>query len=193
MRNIGLLGGTFDPPHFGHLIMAEEALCQAHLDEVWFLPSYTPPHLERKAGAIVSDPEHRIEMVKRAILGNQYFKLSLIEYERKGKSYTYDTLLALRDRFPEDAFSFIIGADMVNDLIKWYRYEDLIKMVRFIAFHRAELVPEIPAGAEIHFARMPRIDLSSSLIRKRIREHRPWRYFLPENVKTYIEENRLYE
>ncbi|MGV3487555.1 MAG: nicotinate-nucleotide adenylyltransferase [Tuberibacillus sp.] len=190
---IGLLGGTFDPPHFGHLIMAEEALMQCALDEIWFLPSYLPPHAERKTSAHPLSAEHRLEMVQLAISGNARFQLSLIEYERKGKSYTYKTIHELREKYPEHQFYFIIGADMVNDLPKWVRFDEIKRQVTFIGFNRAGVVWHAPEGVHIIKAVMPEIGISSSIVRKKIGEQGAWHYLVPDQVKKYIEVNGLYE
>lgn len=190
---VGLLGGTYDPPHMGHLIMAEEALIQCGLDEIWFLPSYSPPHAERKASSHPIPAEHRLDMVQLAIESNECFQISLLEYERKGKSYTYETLQELKTSSPENEFYFIIGADMVNDLPKWYRFEDIKKMVTFIGFNRSGVTLHPPEDIKLIEAHMPEIGVSSSLIRKKIREHGAWHYLVPEKIKQYIEENHLYE
>ncbi|MFC7393279.1 nicotinate-nucleotide adenylyltransferase [Scopulibacillus cellulosilyticus] len=189
MKKIGLIGGTFDPPHLGHLAIAEEAADACRLDEVWFLPSYIPPHKDR----LVTDSDHRIAMVDRAIEDNPLFKLSLIEIKRKGRSYTYDTLYELKRRYPDDQFYFIIGADMVDDLPNWYKIDQLAKLTSFIGFKRPGYTFKKPEGVTIIPVEMPQIDISSSMIRKRINQHRSYRYFLCENVKKYIEEKGLYE
>lgn len=188
MKKIGILGGTFDPPHLGHLIMAQEVLEKAQLDEIWFLPSYIPPHKERD----VTDATHRIEMVKQAIADNPSFNVSLIEYERKGRSYTYDTLLGLKESHPNHDFYFIIGADMVLDLPNWYRFEELDQLAHFIGVARPGYVFETPKEVKVIPIEMPEIDISSSQIRERIREGKNYRYFLTEGVKRYIKERGLY-
>jgi nicotinate-nucleotide adenylyltransferase len=188
VRKIGLLGGTFDPPHIGHLIMAEEARVRVELDEVWFMPTYIPPHKNR----VVTEPHHRIEMVKRAIATNPSFFLSLIEHERKGLSYTVETVEALQEDDPLDAFYFILGGDMVNDLPNWYRVQDLIKKVTFVAFERNGYPLDPIPNLDIVYADMPTIDISSTMIRKKIKRREPIRYYLPESVKDYIEETGLY-
>ena len=188
VRKIGLFGGTFDPPHIGHLILAEEARAKAVLDEVWFLPTYIPPHKNR----VVSDPHHRIEMVKRAIASNPSFSLSLIEHERKGLSYTIDTVEALKEEYPDVAFFFLLGGDMVNDLPNWYRVQDLIKKVTFVAFERSGYPLDPISHLDIVYAQMPTIDISSTVLREKIKRNEPIRYYLPESVKDYIEETGLY-
>src|SRR5699024_3722169 len=122
MRRIGILGGTFDPPHIGHLIIAEEVRAAQNLDEVWFIPSYEPPHKHR---AFV-DSADRVEMVKRAIAGNPYFSINTIEVNRLGKSYTFDTMKLLKEENPDASFYFIIGADMVEYLPHWKYIDKLI-------------------------------------------------------------------
>lgn len=186
---IGLLGGTFDPPHYGHLIMAEEAREQAGLDEVWFLPTYLPPHKKRQ----VTEAEHRIEMVNRAIRENPYFKLNVIEHERKGRSYTIDTILALKAIHPEHDFFFVVGGDMVEDLPNWYRIDELKTLISFIGISRTGFHHEWHKGFNVVEIDMPAIDLSSTLIRERLRSKRSCRYFLPDSVRSYIEETGLYE
>jgi nicotinate-nucleotide adenylyltransferase len=188
VRKIGLFGGTFDPPHIGHLILAEEARAKAGLDQVWFLPTYIPPHKSRR----VTDPHHRIEMVSRAIASNSAFSLSLIEHERKGLSYTVDTVEALKKDYPNEAFFFLLGGDMVNDLPNWYRVEDLIKLVTFVAFDRSGFPLDPLPNLNILYAEMPTIDISSTLIREKIKRREPVRYYLPESVKDYIEETGIY-
>jgi len=190
---IGLLGGTFDPPHLGHLIMAEEALVQCAMDEIWFLPSYLPPHAERKTSARPISAEHRLEMVQLAIKENNQFQLSLIEYERKGKSYTYETLNELHEKYQEHEFNFIIGADMVSDLPKWVHFDEIKKKVTFIGFNRSGVEWNAPEGISLIKAIMPEIGISSSLVREKIHENGAWQYLVPARVKKYIEVNGLYE
>lgn len=185
---IGLLGGTFDPPHLGHLIMAEEARLSAQLDEVWFLPTFLPPHKDRE----VTDAQQRIEMLKRAIFSNPYFKVNLIEQERKGRSYTIDTIQLLKNQYPEHTFRFIIGGDMVEDLPNWHRFEDLKHMIGFIGINREGYELNHDRDLNLLEVTIPTIDVSSTTIRARLREGLSCRYFMPENVCLYIEENGLY-
>ncbi|RYM05286.1 nicotinate-nucleotide adenylyltransferase [Sporolactobacillus sp. THM7-7] len=191
MKKIGLLGGTFDPPHLAHLLIAEEALESCRLDEVWFLPSYMPPHRQGKVTHTSAD--NRVEMVRRAISDNDRFKLSLIEIDRKGRSYTVDTLTELTKKYTEDRFYFILGADMVSDLATWHRVGDLCRLTSFIAFRRPGYPAEHPDYADVIYIDMPEVDISSSYLRERLKAGRSCRYFLPDGVKKYIEERRLYE
>lgn len=190
MKKIGILGGTFDPPHLGHLIIAEEAYHSCKLDEVWFMPVNQPPHKNR----IISEAGDRFNMVKIAIATNPHFKLCDIELEREGRSYTVDTIRELKSRYPDCAFYFIIGGDMAEDLPNWRGINELAQMVSFIAFERPGFTE--PKGNDlVKMVKIPSpaIRLSSTELRTRIRENRTTTYYLPEEVKKYIEENRLYE
>ncbi|GIO22060.1 nicotinate-nucleotide adenylyltransferase [Oceanobacillus sp. J11TS1] len=186
MKKIGILGGTFNPPHIGHLWIAEEVRIRKQLDEIWFVPTRTPPHKE----TAVLDAAHRLEMLRLAIQGNPHFHINALELEREGKSYTYDTVKELTAKYHEDAFSFIIGSDMVEYLPKWYRVDELVKMVRFIGVSRpgSELQTTYPIDClEIH-----PLDISSTFIRNRLGDGEFVRYLLPSAVMNYIKENRIY-
>lgn len=187
MRRIGILGGTFDPPHLGHLIIAEEVRIAQGLEEIWFIPSQDPPH-KQKAHASAED---RVEMVQRAIEGNHCFKLNSIEVNRQGKSYTLDTMKILKDEYPDDSFYFIIGADMVEYLPNWYRIDELIKLTSFIGVRR--LGSQLNATYPVDVVDIPYIEISSTLIRERLHKRASVKYFLPEAVIRYIKEKRLYE
>ncbi|WP_010630256.1 nicotinate-nucleotide adenylyltransferase [Sporolactobacillus vineae] len=191
MKKIGLMGGTFDPPHQMHLLIAQEALEACRLDEVWFLPTYDPPHIQGKVAQTSADD--RVQMVRRAISGNSRFRISLVEVERGGKSYTVETVRELTRRFPDDRFYFILGADMVDDLPNWHGIEELCRMTSFIAFRRPGFPAENPAHADVAYINMPLIDISSSLIRDRLQEGRSCRYFMPDAVIDYIKGRHLYE
>lgn len=191
MKKIGLMGGTFDPPHLMHLLIAQEALESCRLDEVWFLPTCQPPHIQGKVAQ--SSPEDRVEMVKRAISGNDRFRISLAEVERGGKSYTVETLRELTDKFPGNQFYFILGADMVDDLPNWHGIDELCRLTSFIAFRRPGFASENPAHADVTYIDMPLIDISSSRIRERLQEGRSCRYFLTDAVIEYIKGRHLYE
>lgn len=187
--DIAILGGTFDPPHYGHLIIAEEVLDACSFDEVWFMPSPTPPHkMEEK----ITDSDHRIEMVKRAISGNERFRICLFEFKREGPSYTYDTMKALMRKYPEHHFSFLIGADMVEYLPKWHRVDELVQIVSLIGVGRPGFSLHSPYGKFIREVEVPEIEISSSFLRKRFEENGNTRYFLPDQVREYIKEKGLY-
>ncbi|MEC5422188.1 nicotinate-nucleotide adenylyltransferase [Virgibacillus sp. C22-A2] len=187
MKRVGILGGTFDPPHLGHLIIGEEVRLALNLEEIWFVPSHLPPHKE-SAKTSATD---RINMLMKALDGNSFFSINTIETERLGKSYTFDTIKALQKEFPDTEFYFIIGADMVEYLQHWHRIDELINMVSFVGVKRA--------GYKLHSAYpiievdIPAIEISSTLIRDRLSTNETVRYLMPETVYTYIKEKQLYE
>lgn len=188
MSRIGLMGGTFDPPHLGHLLIAEQAREQLGLDEVWFLPAAIPPH---KAG--FSRAEDRIEMTRRAIVAQPNFKLSLIEFERHEPSYTVETMKRLRKIYPENTFFFLIGADSLESLEKWYDYETLVTLVTFGAVARPGSRYRIPKQADVRTIDMPQLEISSTDIRERARRDKSIKYLVPLEVETYIKERNLYD
>lgn len=187
MKRVGILGGTFDPPHLGHLLIAEEAKEQLGLTEIWFIPSFEPPH-KRKAN---TSAKERLEMLQKAVASNDSFKISTVEVDRLGKSYTFDTMDRLVTTYPDITFYFIIGADMVAYLPKWYRIEDLLQKVNFVGVGRSGY--NLETDYPIRTLTIPMIDVSSSLIRDRIRQKCSIRYLLPEDVESYIKGKRLYE
>ncbi len=188
MKKIGILGGTFDPPHNGHLLIANEVLDVLSLDEVWFMPNQEPPHKLKSNGA---STQNRIEMLELAIDGHPNFQIEKIELERTGRSYTIDTMKLVKERYPSDEFYFIIGADMVEYLPKWNKIDELVKMVQFVGVNRPDYLEESPYP--IINVTVPEIGVSSKLVRNRIKEERTIRYLVPDLVRTYIEENMLYE
>lgn len=187
MKRIGILGGTFDPPHAGHLLIAEETRLALELAEIWFIPSYEPPHKNRA----MMNEKHRIAMLKGAIADNPSFAINLIEIERSGKSYTIDTMAALHAMYPDTVFYFIIGADMVEYLPNWHRIDELIDLVQFAGVRRAgyNLETKYPV-IEID---IPTFNVSSSMVRSRLKNKKTVRYLVPDSVETYIKELRLYE
>ncbi|WP_246940554.1 nicotinate-nucleotide adenylyltransferase [Bacillus pinisoli] len=188
MRKIGILGGTFDPPHNGHLLIAYEVLNALNLDEVWFMPAHVPPH---KQDDHVSCSIHRLEMVKKAISGHKQFKLQPIELEREGSSYSYDTIKILKETYIEDELFFIIGGDMIEYLPKWYKIEELVKMITFVGVGRAGYSND--SIYPIIHVEMPLFEVSSSFIRERYKAGGNTEVLVPPLVKKYIEENRIYE
>ncbi|WP_080874674.1 nicotinate-nucleotide adenylyltransferase [Oceanobacillus timonensis] len=186
MKKIGILGGTFNPPHIGHLWIAEEVRIRKQLDEIWFIPTSTPPHKETE----VLDAAHRLEMLRLAIQDNPHFQVNALELEREGKSYTYDTVQELTTNYSEVDFRFIIGGDMVAYLPKWNRINELVQMIHFIGVSRPGYTLETPYAVErleIH-----PLDISSTFIRNRLEEGEKVRYLLPDDVMNYIKENRIY-
>nr|WP_078428869.1 nicotinate-nucleotide adenylyltransferase [Alkalihalobacterium alkalinitrilicum] len=189
MRKIGILGGTFDPPHIGHLLIAQEVLEQCKLDEIWFMPANIPPH---KKTNDVSSVDDRIEMVTKAIDGADQFVVSTIELERTGPSYTVDTLKELKMKLPDVDFYFIIGGDMIEQLHTWERIDELFEYVTFVGLGRPGYSETSTYEEKMVLLTIPQVDISSSSIRDRIKEGRSIRYFVPESVRHFIEERELY-
>lgn len=194
MKKIGIMGGTFDPVHIGHLIAAETALDKGGLDEVWFIPTADPP---MKNKVPLADAGHRYEMVLLAIQGHARFRALDMELKRGGVSYSYDTVNALRLRFPEGKFSYIIGSDRMNDLPGWHRIRELAELVHFIGFERPSDKPAIeslPAYLQeaVLMLEMPQIGISSTEVRERLRTGQSVRYLVPAAVYEYLRRHGLY-
>lgn len=187
MKKVGILGGTFNPPHQGHLIIANEVCHSLGLHEVWFMPNQEPPHKTKAAGA---SNEDRVAMLEAAIKGNTLFKVEKAELERQGPSYTYETMRILKERYPQHQFYFIIGADMVEYLAKWHKIDELLNLVTFVGVQRPGYSME--TSYPIETVEVPAIDLSSSMIRERLHEGGTVQYILPDSVIRYIRENKLY-
>lgn len=196
MTKIGIMGGTFDPIHVGHLIAAQSALEGAGLDEVWFVPSYAPPLKDHEPGA---ESLARLEMTMLATEPEPRFRVLDVELGRGGVSYTIDTARELASRYPQHEFVYIIGSDRVNDLAKWHRIEELAETVRFIGLERpGEPLPDpdsLPAylRERVAFVPMPHIAISSTAIRARAASGLSIRYYVPDSVYFYIQRNGLYE
>ncbi|MCF2646841.1 MULTISPECIES: nicotinate-nucleotide adenylyltransferase [Bacillaceae] len=188
MKKVGILGGTFDPPHIGHLIIANEVLHAKKLDEIWFMPNQEPPH-KMKSGDVTN--AHRVDMVQLSIEAHTSFRIQTIEMDREGKSYTFDTMKLLEEAYPDIDFYFIIGADMVEYLPKWYKIQELLKMVQFISVNRPKY--ELETDYPVQYVKVPDINISSSLIRERVKAGETISFLVRDAVKRYIEENRLYE
>ncbi|HEK9101443.1 TPA: nicotinate-nucleotide adenylyltransferase [Bacillus pseudomycoides] len=188
MKKIGIIGGTFDPPHYGHLLIANEVYDALALDEIWFLPNQIPPH---KQDRNITSVENRLDMLELAIGQEEYFSVCLEELKREGPSYTYDTMLQLTKKHPDVQFYFIIGGDMVEYLPKWYNIEKLLQLVTFVGVARPGYTLNTPY--EIVTVEIPEFAVSSSLLRKRHKEKKTCKYLLPEQVQVYIERNGLYE
>ncbi|MDF2926765.1 MAG: nicotinate (nicotinamide) nucleotide adenylyltransferase [Paenibacillaceae bacterium] len=192
---VGIMGGTFDPVHQGHLLAAELAREAGGFDEVWFMPSYAPPH---KQPGPVATPGQRLEMVRLAIADHPSFRTTDIEIRMGGTSYTYDTVEMLQGRYPSVRFTYIIGGDMVMYLPKWYRINELVERIGFMGLARPgapvhlELLPA-SIRSRVTLVPMLQMELSSTEIRRRRHEGLTVRYMVPEAVRMYMEVNRLYE
>jgi nicotinate-nucleotide adenylyltransferase len=194
-QRIGIMGGTFDPIHHGHLVAAEIARSKFALDTVVFVPSGHPPHKQSLPG----HAEQRLMMTLLATVTNPYFQVSRSEVDRIGPSYTYDTLLEFSELFgPKSKFYFITGADAVLEMLSWRNAEKLISLCSFIAAtrpgYRLTDVRQLPDNfrEKIETMRVPALSISSTDIRRRIREGKPIKYLLPEAVETYIYKQGLY-
>jgi len=200
LRKIGISGGTFDPIHYGHLIVAEQIRESLGLDKVIFIPSGAPPH---KDNSKVTAAEHRFNMVCEAVKTNPYFEVSRIELEREGYSYTVDTMEQLNALYGEETrLFFITGADVIPELLTWKEYEKLFGLCEFIAvlrpgYKKDDFIKEIEYlkatySAKIHTVHAPLIGISSTIIRDRVRNHKSIKYLVPEGVEDYIVKNGLY-
>ena len=193
MQRLGILGGTFDPIHIGHVLLALFAQEQLSLDTVLFVPAADPPH--KDATPPLAPAEDRWAMVERAIAGFPGFQGSRIELERPGKSYTFDTLAQLRGTFPGSALYLIIGADNIPQMATWHRPQGILEQCTVVAGSR--ITGEWNADPELVermlFVDTPLIQLSSTQIRQRLEQDRSIRYMVPEPVETYIREKGLYQ
>jgi len=194
-RRVGVMGGTFDPIHYGHLVTAEEAVMQFGLEEVVFVPT---GHPWMKADRDVSSPEHRYLMTVVATASNPRFSVSRVEIDRAGPTYTVDTLRALGDEYPDAELFFISGADAILEIIEWKDPEDVLSLAHFIAatrpgYNLARFEAAAPTShPKVSTMDVPALAISSSDIRRRVREGRAIRYLLPEGVKSLIEKVGLY-
>lgn len=188
-EKVGILGGTFNPPHLGHLIMAEQVKDQLGLDRILFMPTADPPHSSANKKTISSDL--RVEMLELALMGNADFELELYEVEQGGKNYSYDTMKALTELYPGVEFYFIIGGDMIADLPTWYRIEELVELVQFVGIKRPGYVSE--TNFPIIMVDTTETDISSSAIRDKVSRNCSIKYLVPEAVQEYIELERLYK
>lgn len=187
---IGLLGGTFDPPHVAHLVLAQSALEELKLDEVWFLPAFLPPH---KKGQFVTPFKQRLRMAQLAIKGNPRFKVLTIEKEKGGVSYTVETLPLLRKKNPETRFFLLLGSDNLTELAGWKEPEKVFSMVQPVFALRLQTEGKLPAWLEqAVWLSNPRLEISSTDLRRRVRFGQSIRYLVPEAVERYIRKYRLY-
>lgn len=191
--NIGLFGGSFDPPHLAHLIVAETVREQFRLDQVWWIPAFEPPH---KDEAALAASRHRLEMTQRATRDNPGFATSDVEIQRAGTSYTVDTVRRLQEVYPAYAFSLLLGGDSLHEFASWYQPEEIVARVPLLVYRRPGAADEAPAASflegRVRFADAPLLDISATEIRARVRAGRSIRYLVPAAVQAYIEEHGLY-
>jgi nicotinate-nucleotide adenylyltransferase len=194
---LGLLGGTFSPPHLGHLLCAQEAHAQLGLERVWLLPVASPPHKD-----IAGDPgpEARLELCRLAVGDDDRLGVSDLEVRRGGPSYTADTLRELHARAPEDELTFIVGGDMALSLPTWREPEAVLELATVAVAQRSgaarqdivDRLAGIGAADRVAFFDMPRLDVSSSEVRARVADGRPIRYLVPDAVAAHIEQRGIY-
>ena len=187
-KQVGILGGNFNPVHNAHLVVADQVRQQLGLDKVLLMPEYLPPHVDAK-GTIAE--HHRLKMLELAIEGIEGLEIETIELERKGISYTYDTMLLLNERDPDTDYYFIIGADMVDYLPKWHRIDELVEIVQFVGVQR----PRYKAGTSypVIWVDVPLMDISSSMVRDFVAKGRTPNFMLPKPVLDYIKKEGLYQ
>jgi nicotinate-nucleotide adenylyltransferase len=195
---LGLLGGTFNPPHLGHLVCAQEALVSLGLERVLLVPVHTPPHKEADGDPGV---ERRVELCELAVGADERLGVSRADADVAGPSFTVDTLRRLLHHRPQDELTFIVGGDMAHSLPEWHEPEGVLELAELAVAEREEVrraniearlaglrgVPE-----RIRFFSMPRIDISSSLVRRRVAAGQPIRYLVPDPVAAAIEQAGLY-
>jgi|TARA_B100000809_G_scaffold243707_1_gene268969 nicotinate-nucleotide adenylyltransferase len=187
---LGVLGGTFDPIHSGHVLLAQAVREQLPLDRVLFVPAADPPHKDDQGASAV----HRLEMVRLAIDGLDGFELCHAEHDRTGPSYTVDTLRELRRRFTDSELYLIIGADNVAELSSWYDPEGILSLATIVSGTRVDSTdaPTSGFGARIQHLSTPVYEISSTEIRQRLSQGLPVRYLVPEAVERYAQQHNLY-
>ncbi len=198
---IGLFGGTFDPIHLGHLILAEQMREQAKLEQIWFIPSARPPH---KSATIITSFELRCEMLRLGIEDNPFFQLLPIEASRPGWSYTADLLCQIGMDFPNIEKNLILGADSFVDLPNWYQPKQIVQQAKLLIAYRPHVVcpdPEKVAGKigllageslSVQFVPIPQMDIASRQIRQLVHEGKSIRYLVPAKVEQFIHQTGLY-
>jgi nicotinate-nucleotide adenylyltransferase len=194
---VGIFGGAFNPPHIGHLVCAQEALVQLELDRVVFVPVGVAPHRE-----IEYDPgaELRLEMVELALADDERFETSRIELDREGPSYTTDTLEQVRGEWADAELFLILGGDQAAALGSWHEPGRVLEQATVVVFERVNWgrnaigikIGRLPGARRVRYLDMPLIQVSSSSIRRRVRENQPIRYLVPDKVASYIETKELY-
>ena len=196
---IGLFGGTFDPPHLGHLILASEAYSQLELDRLLWILTPEPPHKQELS---ITSTEHRLAMVKLAIEGNPKFELSRVELDRPGPHYTLDTVELIAREYPDADVTPIIGGDSLRDLPKWNRPKELLQACHWVGVMRRPgeqenlevLENDLPGiSSKVHYVDAPLLEIASREIRSRVSGGKPFQYYLHPAVYEYILENHLYQ
>lgn len=197
---IGIMGGTFDPIHNGHLILAEYSRLHFDLEKVIFIPTGNPPHKDQNN---ISSSKYRYDMTLLAINTNPYFHLSSIEMESQGTTYTIDTIKKLQKKYKDVDFYFVLGSDSFFNIDKWKDYKELIGLCKFIVVKRPDrdnedLEDEVKQfnkryNSSLHILEAPLIEISSTNIRNRVKDGLSIKYLVPEAVEDYIKKNQLYK
>jgi len=191
--DIGLFGGSFNPPHLAHLVVAEIARDQFGLEEVWWIPNATPPH---KSDCELAAVEDRLAMTQRAIDENSSFRLCDIEVRRSGVSYTVETVRALQEQYPDTAFGLLLGSDSLDHFADWHRPDEIADRVPLVVYKRPGVTEEVPEprfANHVRFVSAPVMEISGTEIRARCRAGRSIRYLVPAAVRAYIREHDLYQ
>ena len=197
MTRLGILGGTFDPPHIAHLVMADQAWRQLRLARVLFAPAGQPPH---KRGRLITPAELRVAMVQRAIAGHAAFELARVDLDRPGPHYTADTLALMRGLYPDAELVLLVGSDSLRDLCKWHAPARVAALAHFAVMRRPGAEPDMQAleaafpglAGRVSWVDAPWLDISSHDIQRRVRQGRSIRYLVPKAVESFIAEHGLY-
>lgn len=203
MRRVGVMGGTFDPVHYGHLVVAEEVFAALDLAEMLFVPAGEPPH---KPDRVITAARHRLAMLELAIASNPHFSISRVDLVRPGPSYTVETLRLLREQLGEQtALYFVIGWDSLEYLLTWYDPAGILAQLSYLVAvrrpgynedegYRDELETRLPGLKQrLLVVAAPQFDISSTDLRQRVAERRPIKYQVPESVEKYIRQYTLYQ
>jgi nicotinate-nucleotide adenylyltransferase len=189
-RRIAIFGGTFDPIHLGHLILAEEARRILALDQVIFVPAFIPPHKKIASGV---SPSQRLKMVRLAIKNNPYFGLCDWETRQNRKSYSVETVKQFKKRYPRDKIFFLAGSDCLGAIKNWKDLGTILRLAEFIVAERPGYRPRGNFFRRLKMIKIQALDISSRQIRSRMAKHLSVRYFLPEAVRSYILRNKIYD
>lgn len=187
--HIGLYFGSFNPIHVGHLIVANHVVNNTDIDKVWFVVS---PHNPLKEAHTLLNEYDRLHLVELAIQGNNKFRASSVEFSMPKPSFTIDTLTYLSEKFPHEQFTVILGSDSFQNLTRWKNYQQLVQNYSFVVYRRPGFDIDQTFGASVNVTDAPFLDISSSFIRRQLREKKSVRYMLPDAVHDYVVENRYY-
>ena len=187
---LGVFGGTFDPPHLGHLIVASDIYAELELDRLVFVPAAAPPH---KRGRVHASAERRLEMVRAAVAADPRFTVDDLELQREGESYSVDTLREFRAREPDAELFFIIGVDQLREIDSWRQPEEVARLATLVVVSREGDEADLDMAFPVRAVSVTRIDLSATRIRERVERREPIRYLVPDEVREIIEREKLYD